>query len=528
MNPRRYLQQALRQPGGLLGLLQRVLELGIRGELPQALRRATRRGFSPAEYRRWTSQHVVTAPRGRTASRWLVLVDTPGATLVQDAAHARFAVTLARTDPGWRGSVDVDDWLLWIAEPVEVEPALLEAFDAAATMFPDARVIYCDDDERVAGIPGAPRFKPAWDRDYFTQRDYVGRVLALHGSLVAGYAGEALQLGDRAAVTRAWPAQVPDRAVLHVPRVLVHRLSSAGEPTPGSGSAQALADPSGVRVSIVVPTRDRVDLLRRCLDSLPRPSPAVEWVVVDNDSREHATFDYLADIEATIVRVPGAFNFPRLVNAGARAARGQVLVFLNNDAMLPRPDALDELVALARAERTGAVGPLLVYEDGTIQSAGVFLGVNRTASNVLAGYPRAHPVALDWCRARRRVSAVNGACLVVRQAVFETAGGFDESFAVSHNELDFCLKLAEAGLANLFVPSSVVVHSEGASRGREIGATDRQRLASEERLFVERWGHRLAACDPAHNPNLAARGDPFSLSPAPAAHPARRPGPLQT
>jgi GT2 family glycosyltransferase len=210
--------------------------------------------------------------------------------------------------------------------------------------------------------------------------------------------------------------------------------------------------------------------------------------------------------------VPGEFNFPRLCNAGVAAAKGRVVVLLNNDTDAPEEDWLDELVSLAIRRGIGAVGPLMMYPNGFVQSAGVLLGVNRSATSALAGFDPDDAVARAWCASRRRVSAVVGACLAVERGKYFGVGGFDERFAVSHNEVDFCLRLEAAGFSNLFTPFASIVHEEGATRGFELMPVERERLASEEALFRARWGSLMGEIDPAHHPCLAREGNPVALA----------------
>jgi GT2 family glycosyltransferase len=237
---------------------------------------------------------------------------------------------------------------------------------------------------------------------------------------------------------------------------------------------------------------------------------------VDNGSVDPATAKLLHGLHArlavTVVQSPGPFNFPLLCNAGVGNARGRLVVLLNNDTSVTE-GWLDELTALAARPRTGAVGPLLLYPDGRIQSAGVLGGVNRTATSALAGFSRDDAIARAWCAARRRITAVMGACLAVEREKYLSVGGMDERFAVSHNEVDLCLRLEAAGLANVFTPFASVVHEEGATRGFELTKDERDALMREEALFRTRWGARLRDVDPAHHPAFARDGNGFELPP---------------
>jgi GT2 family glycosyltransferase len=267
-----------------------------------------------------------------------------------------------------------------------------------------------------------------------------------------------------------------------------------------------------------MPIRDRPELLTRSVDALLGAGfPAkADLIVVDNGSADPATAQLLQDLHkrlaVTVVRSPGPFNFPMLCNAGVARARGRIVVLLNNDTAVTE-GWLDELSALALRPRIGAVGPLLLYPDGRIQSAGVLGGVNRTATSAMEGFDRDDATARAWCASRRRITAVVGACLAVEREKYLSVGGMDERFAVSHNEVDFCLRLEATGLANVFTPFACVVHDEGATRGFELTTDEREQLMREEELFRTRWGERLAEVDPAHHPAFARDGSGFLLPP---------------
>ena len=445
-------------------------------------------------------------------------------------------------------------WLLWITRAVRLEPDAIAVLVRAVVECPRARVVYSDDDvldER--GRPSRPRFKPAWDREQVLESNYVGSVVLLHGSLAAAVdrndvRGEAALWRMLIEATCQWPPE----AVVHVPSVLVHRrfgdaeapliaeasapvIAAAQEAIAQRGSVAALVargassrwqyavPPRDETVSIVIPTRDRPRLLRRCVESIAEYTrdTAFELVIVDDGSTDPEALQLLATLDERagmrVVRSSGPFNFSRLCNLGVRAARGRIAVLLNNDTRIVEEGWLAELASLAARADIGAVGPLLLYEDGSIQAAGVFLGVNRTATNVLAGYGRDDPMARAWCATRRQVSAVAGACLAVERIKYFAVGGMDETFAVSHNELDLCLRLEAKGLANIFTPYARLIHVEGGTRGYEVTAPERARLRDEDIRFARRWPQVLARPDPAHNPNLARTGDSFALATSAAA-----------
>ncbi len=434
-------------------------------------------------------------------------------------------------------------WIWWIAAPLQLAPDAAAAI-ALGCALPGARVVYADHD--VADEHDAmPMLKSAWDRVQLLERPYAAPLLAVHAGL-AGALDDARETG----IAGQWRflldavESLPENAIVHVPRVAAHLVPDAqrtlddvrdrGAVAPRiaslvqSSGVLADADPSrtpwlrfSVRsacpVSIVIPTRDRPALLERCLrsvvaDSFPSDG---EIVVVDNGSSDPRVAQllqqYAGRVSLSVVSMPVPFNFPKLCNAGVAASRGRIVVLLNNDTEVG-PGWLAELASVAARTDIGAVGPLLLYPDGIVQSAGVLLGVNRTATSALAGFEADDPVARAWCTSRRRVSAVLGACVAVGRDKYMRAGGMDERFSVSHNELDFCLRLEAAGLANVFTPFARVVHEEGGTRGFEVTGEERQRLEAEERLFRARWGAVLDAIDPAYHPALARVGNPFSLA----------------
>lgn len=248
-------------------------------------------------------------------------------------------------------------------------------------------------------------------------------------------------------------------------------------------------------VSIIIPTRDRADLLERAVETLFEKAAwsRKEFVVVDNGSVEKETFALFDRLRArgdvTILRRDEPFNFPRLVNAGARAARGKMLAFLNNDVESDNPDWLAPLVALALDPRVGVVGTKLLFEDGTIQHAGVVLGIRGLTGHAGCGRAADDAGPGDMLATTRRVSAVTGACLLTRRETFEALGGFDEEFVVEFNDVDYCLRAGEAGLAVICAATPTLIHKEGATRRQARPLREQEVL--DRSLFMKRWGRAL-------------------------------------
>lgn len=451
-------------------------------------------------------------------------------------------------------------------------PSALFLLAAEAVAHGDADLLYGDEDELdEAGRRGRPLFKPDWDPELFLgDADVLGRPIALRrrrvdevGGFRAGVAGrEDYDLALRVLGTDG------GTRVRHLPFVLCHRrravtpdrgsaATDGGEAvTPDSGEAarQAVADhlrrigskatvsagPKGtVRVvhplpdpaplvSLLVPTRDRLDLLRPCLDGLLHGTdyPALEVLVLDNDSREPKTLAYFAELRADprvrVLSLPGPFNFSAINNAGAAAARGRLLGFVNNDIKVIAPGWLREMAAQALRPEIGAVGAKLRYGDDTIQHGGVILGISGVAGHAHRRFPATHPGYGGRLRLVQSLSAVTAACLVLRKEAFTAAGGFDaEHLAVAYNDVDLCLKLGALGYRVLWTPYAELYHLESESRGGDLDPGKRDRFQAEIKVMRQRWGDVLDA-DPCYNPNLTLHGYDFGLAFPPRVRPSWR------
>lgn len=239
---------------------------------------------------------------------------------------------------------------------------------------------------------------------------------------------------------------------------------------------QAYPPVSDARVSIVIPFRDQPELLRNCLRSLRRSTfRRYEIVLVDNGSREPGTERLLTRIarqrKYRLLRQPGPFNFSLLCNAGAAAATGDHLLFLNNDTEVLTRDWLERLLALAADPAVGVVGATLLYPDRTIQHAGLLPRSDGLWFHPYRGRPANDPGTDGELRQTRIVPAVTAACLMVRRAVFAGAGGFDERFPVTHNDVDLCRRIRAGGRLVVVTPDVRLFHYEALSRGYSIDAT---------------------------------------------------------
>src|SRR4029077_388512 len=262
-------------------------------------------------------------------------------------------------------------------------------------------------------------------------------------------------------------------------------------------------------VSVIVPTRDQVTLLRRCLTSIRQKTDygSIEIVIVDNGSTDPETHwfvrDLAQDASVHIVTDPGEFNFSRLINRGAGVARGEVLALVNNDIEAEEPGWLREMVSHALRPEVGAVGARLWYPDGTLQHGGVVLGLHGVASHAFQRFPPQPIAPMNRTFAlSQNYSAVTAACMLVRKTIFDDLGGFDENLANNFNDVDFCLRLRERGWEIIWTPYANLIHRESASRGRDSGSEESVQLSREATYMQGRWSEQLWR-DPFYNPNLS-------------------------
>ncbi len=286
--------------------------------------------------------------------------------------------------------------------------------------------------------------------------------------------------------------------VHHLPR-----LSVKGRPT----------------VSLIIPTRNGVDVLRTCLNSLERTVyPDREIVVIDNQSDDPETLTYLASLKRegriTLLHYDAEFNYAHMHNWAVPQCSGEFLCLLNNDTEAIAPEWLAEMVAHAQRPGVGAVGAKLLYPDGTIQHGGVVLGIGGIASHLHKHVGGDSGGYFGRAALIQTVTAVTGACLVMRKQHWEALGGMSENLPVAFNDVDLCLRLREAGYRNVWVPQAVLYHHESKSRGDERTPANRKRFASECAYMQWRWGPMFAS-DPGYNPNLSLDHEQFDLAKPP-------------
>lgn len=432
------------------------------------------------------------------------------------------------------------DFILPLPAGAELPPTALYRYAQALQADPGADLFYGDHDRIAAdGKRAAPWFKPQWNEEMALAQDYVSQACVIRAATVrrappvaddlAGIAAYALLLALKDGMQ---PVHVPhvqahlgpatpdnggqDARLLAVQRVLGHAAQVRPGPF-GTLRTQWPLPPAMPLVSIIVPTRDHVKLLRACIESLlARTDYApIEVIVVDNGSRAPAALAYLRQLEerarVRVLRYAQPYNYAAINNFAAAQARGAYLCLLNNDTEVTQGDWLTQLMRHAVRPHVGAAGAMLLYGDGTIQHAGVVVGLKQAAGHAHRFLPRDRPGYFRYPHVPHYVSAVTAACLVVERCKFEAVGGLDaQELGIAFNDVDLCLKLQQAGWRNVYVPQAVMVHHESKSRGRDVSIRNAERHGRELAVLQQRWG-TAAYADPLHHPQLDPDREDFVI-----------------
>ncbi len=430
----------------------------------------------------------------------------------------------------WIALLDHDDWL---------HPGALTEMARAIASHPDADVFYSDEDKiDPAGWHHAAFHKPDFSPDLLRSQNYVCHFLVIRRSALEAVGGwregfdgaqdhdlllRLMQAGCRfhhvPHILYSWRQSSTSTALTPNAKPDAHRagMRCVDEHAKACFGPQAHVEETGltfiyhvrtgllrsdIRISILIPTRDHLQELRTCVDSIRTRSTwtGYEILVIDNDSTDPQTLAWLQEQETAAdparfrsIRIDSPFNWSRLNNIGIRKTRGDVLVLLNNDTEVITPDWLERLAEEALRPDVGAVGGLLLYPDGRIQHAGVVVGMGGWADHVFKGHWPVHDL-LPFVSpmVKRNVLAVSGACMAVSRRTVERIGGLDERYIMCGSDVEFCLRAHAAGLWNVYDPSVRLVHHEAATRrSKPIPAID------------------FALSREAYAPFLTGRGDPF-------------------
>lgn len=270
-------------------------------------------------------------------------------------------------------------------------------------------------------------------------------------------------------------------------------------------------------ISILIPNKDHIEDLKKCMESIEKKSTYrnFEFVVIENNSTEEETFSYYKEIEkkenVQVVYYKGGFNFSKINNFGAKYAKGEYLLLLNNDTEIITPECLQELLGYCMREEVGIVGAKLCYDDDTIQHAGVVIGFGGMAGHAFIESSRFDTGYMGRIMCAQDYSAVTAACMMTKKSVYDAVGGLTESLEVAFNDIDYCLKVRELGKLVVYNPYAELYHYESKSRGMEDTPEKVERFNSEVAKFCERWEDILQKGDPYYNPNLTLDKADFSL-----------------
>lgn len=436
------------------------------------------------------------------------------------------------------------DWLAVIESGDTLGPEALLSCASYIKTNPGWRFIYVDEDSIDShGKASDPRFKPDFDLDLLRSTPYVGNfclikseilrntdrcdrktgidnydmvfhVLETCGESVIGHIADVLfhrYRGNEDCIDSA-------RRETRDKEILVGHLDRCGIPAtvvegmlPRSYFVQ-YQHPGNPLVSIIIPTKDRLDLVKPCVTSLLEKTtyPNYEVLIVDNNSVEPDTLCYLESLEVgsarvSVLRYPHPYNFSAINNFAAGEAKGDYIVLLNNDTQIVQPHWLERMMAHAQRPEVGIVGARLVYTDQKIQHAGVVLGMGGVAEHIHIGLPMSDPGYMGRAQLVQNFSAVTAACMVIRKSVYDEVGGLDDNdFKVLFNDIDLCLRVGEQGYKIVWTPFATLVHhgSSSISKGMVRGQVAKRR-AEAFRMF-ERWLPKLAN-DPAYNRNLSLK-----------------------
>lgn len=423
---------------------------------------------------------------------------------------------------------------------------------------PDADMIYSDEDKKdTQDKRSEPYFKPDWSPDLFLSNMYTchfgvyrKKIIEEIGGFKKGFEGSQ----DYDLVLRFTEKT---HQIYHIPQVLYHWRKNPNSTAvrydvkgyADINAMKALEDtlkrrkingkvikglfPSSFRVkreiigkpkvSIIIPTQDRVEILRKCIESIGKKTDYknYEIIVIDNNSEGNNTIEYLETISKTpnirVLKYEKPFNFSAINNFAARNCKGEYLLFLNNDTEVISEEWLSAMLEHAQRKEVGAVGCKLLYPDNTIQHAGVILGITGTPGQPgVAGHSHKHLSNSEIGYFGRphiihNLSAVTAACVMIRKEVFEEVGGFNEELVVAFNDVDLCLKIREKGYLIVYTPYAALYHHESLSRGYEDNPEKQERFSKEVMYMREKWGEITDKGDPYYNPNLSLEKENFSI-----------------
>ena len=420
---------------------------------------------------------------------------------------------------------------------------------------PEIDVVYTDEDK--LDIDGGelfePHFKPDFSPDLLTSVNYICHLFVVNHELlleVGGFREEFDGAQDYDFILRCTEKA---RKICHVPKALYHwrchQDSTSSNPQSklyafeaGARAVKAHYDRLGIKVesvekgidygiyhttfeitgsplvSVIIPNKDHSTDLDLCMRSIIEKSTYqnLEFIVVENNSTDPATFAYYEKIQnefdfVHVVTWEREFNYSAINNFGVTHAKGEFLLFLNNDTELIQPESMKEMLGYCQREDVGVTGVRLLYSDDTIQHAGVVVGFGGIAGHTFIGLHKAESSYFNQAMCARNYSAVTAACMMSKRSLFDQVGGFSEDLAVAFNDIDYCMKIRSLNKLVVYVPYAQFYHYESKSRGLEDTPEKVERFNREIKKFSVKWPEILRDGDPYYNPNLTLRKSNFAL-----------------
>lgn len=434
------------------------------------------------------------------------------------------------------------------------EDALFECAKAVKE-HPECEVIYSDEDkmDMDGGALFDPHFKPDFNLDLLTSVNYICHQFVVKKELVDKVGGLRKEFDGAQDYDFIFRCTEAASGVWHIPKVLYHwrchQDSTASNPQSklyafeaGSRAIMEHYHRVGIEaekvekgvdygiyhtifkilgeplVSIIIPNKDHYQDLDLCIRAILTRGTYknLEFVVVENNSTKKETFAYYQSIQkefpqVRVVTWKKEFNYSAINNFGVRHARGEYLLFLNNDTELIAKNFIEEMLGFCQREDVGAVGARLLYQDDTIQHAGVVVGFGGIAGHTFIGLHKAENSYFHRAMCAQDYSAVTAACMMSKKSVFEEVGGFSEDLAVAFNDIDYCMKVRSLGKLVVYAPYAVLYHYESKSRGLEDTPEKVARFNREVAKFAKKWPDILKNGDPYYNPNLTLRKSNFAL-----------------
>lgn len=448
------------------------------------------------------------------------------------------------------------EWVALLDHDDVLRPHALAELVLTAAARPEAQLIYSDEDKiDDRGERYGPYFKPAFSPDLFYGQNYLNHLTAHRAENIRAAGGwrEGFEGSQDYDLNLRILERIGPEAVVHIPKILYHWRAVAGSTAVAVGE-KSYAWEAGQRalqehfarrgadvtvgqvegypyyeaswplpeeeplVSLVIPTRDGADLVKMCVESILERSTYqnYEILIVDNQSSKPETFALFEALTARDARVKvltynKPFNFSAINNFAIAQARGEIVGLINNDIEVITPDWLEQMVSLAVREDVGCVGAMLYYPDDRIQHAGVVIGIGGVAGHSHKYFERGAQGYFARLKLVHDVSAVTGACLLVRKSVYDQVGGLnEEKLTIAFNDVDFCLKVREAGYRNLFTPRAELYHHESVSRGHEDTPEKKARFRSEVEYMLSRWATDVTP-DPFYSPHLSRTHEDFRI-----------------